>query len=553
MSIFEDTNTHPLKQLLSQIHSREAVLPDFQRDFVWDPKATRDLIISIANNYPAGSLLRVRDTKQSFACRSFEGAPLLNGYIPTYLFLDGQQRLTSLYQAFYGVGDNRYYINIGKVLAGSELEEAIFFWKAKDKKVAQFAQLAVQARDLIMPLSVLKDGVHGYTSWSRDVSKTASSADEKWQLMEKLSAAQNPLIQTIDGYSFPVVTLSDKTSADAICTIFETLNSTGIKLSVFELLTARFLPKGIKLRDLFAEAKSSHPIIEDFDVDPYYLLQAVSLVSRVSPSCKRGEVLELKAADINQWWQPVVDGTARALRMLKQSGVLASRWVPYFTALPTMAAVFAKHPLQGTVADAVNHNKLTRWFWCAVFGQAYENSPNTQAAKDTTELLAWFSGGIEPETISKFKFDPDSLRDTTPRQRAVYRGVIALLLNRNPLDFFQGNPMDENVIRNENVDDHHIFPQDYLKSKGVTETTLRDSVLNRTLIDRRTNIKISNRAPSLYLSEIETALGTTKYCDLLSSHLLPSGTSSPLLSDDFNGFLTLRQDSIWQVIQKVTS
>jgi uncharacterized protein with ParB-like and HNH nuclease domain len=93
------------------------VLPDFQRDFVWEPGATQELIISIANNYPAGSILRVRDAKRVFACREFEGAPKLDGQKHTFLALDGQQRLTSLYQAFYGVGEHRYYLDLRKLSA----------------------------------------------------------------------------------------------------------------------------------------------------------------------------------------------------------------------------------------------------------------------------------------------------------------------------------------------------------------------------------------------------------------------------------------------------
>src|SRR5215212_9497738 len=128
MSLFEDTNPRELKELLSQIHSREAVLPDFQRDFVWDPSATQELIVSIAQNYPAGSLLRIRNTQNLFACREFEGAPPVNGHKSTYLVLDGQQRLTSLYQAFYGEGDHRYYLNLGKLLKGEDIEEAVIFY-----------------------------------------------------------------------------------------------------------------------------------------------------------------------------------------------------------------------------------------------------------------------------------------------------------------------------------------------------------------------------------------------------------------------------------------
>ena len=133
MNLFEDTNPRALKELLGEIHSRMMALPDFQRDFVWEPVATQELIVSIAYNYPAGSILRVRDVKRVFACREFEGAPHLDGQRHTFLVLDGQQRLTSLYQAFYGVGEHRYYLNLEKLLKGDRFEEAIFHVRASTK------------------------------------------------------------------------------------------------------------------------------------------------------------------------------------------------------------------------------------------------------------------------------------------------------------------------------------------------------------------------------------------------------------------------------------
>ena len=125
MSLFEDTNPRALKELLGEIHSGMTVLPDFQRDFVWDPGATQELVVSIANNYPAGSLLRVRDKHSYFACREFEGAPQIDGKKHTFLVLDGQQRLTSLYQAFYGVGEHRYYLNLKSLIEGKDFDEGI--------------------------------------------------------------------------------------------------------------------------------------------------------------------------------------------------------------------------------------------------------------------------------------------------------------------------------------------------------------------------------------------------------------------------------------------
>lgn len=120
--------------MLRQIREREIALPDFQRDFVWEPLATQELITSIANNYPAGSLLAIRNTHEYFASREFEGAPSLDGHKPIYLILDGQQRLTSLYQAFWGTGEYLYFIRLKNLINGQDFDEAIFHIRANAQR-----------------------------------------------------------------------------------------------------------------------------------------------------------------------------------------------------------------------------------------------------------------------------------------------------------------------------------------------------------------------------------------------------------------------------------
>ncbi|MHB9150034.1 MAG: GmrSD restriction endonuclease domain-containing protein [Thermoleophilia bacterium] len=554
MSLFEDTNPRALKDLLSEIHSCTMALPDFQRDFVWDPSATQELIVSIANNYPAGSLLRVRDGKQFFAPREFEGAPSIKNRQHTFLVLDGQQRLTSLYQAFYGVGDHRYYLSLGKLLDGGDFDEAIFHYRVKTKWAEDHEGFAAQARDLVLPLSVLKGGAGGFLQWLLQVTNPMPP-EERMKMQDALTAVNDQWIKAIDDYHFPVVTLSDKTNPDALCTIFETLNRTGVKLGVFELLTARFWSHDIKLRDLWTKARDDYEIIDDYDVDPYYLLQAISLASRKAPSCKRGDVLNLTPSDIKEWWQPVVEGLAAGLSMLRDDcKVMLPKWLPYQTMLPSLAAVLAKSGMPKNAEAGAQREKLKRWFWCSVFGQAYESAANSQSARDVTELLAWFSGGPPPESVTKLSFDPRALRDITPRQRSTYRGAICLILGTNggARDFHTLSVITGKLMNDEKIDDHHVFPDGFLqKHIGVTEARARDCVLNRTLIDRTTNQMISNRAPSAYLADIRQTPGFP-FQEVLSSHCLPTDEASPLWSDDYEAFLIWRQDRLWQEIKRVT-
>ena len=556
MAIFEDTNPKNLKDLLDQINKREAALPDFQRSFIWDPTATQELIVSIALNYPAGSLLRVRNTHDLFARRHFQGAPALDGYHPTYLVLDGQQRLTSLYQAFYGVGNHRYYLNLAKLLEGADFEDTIFNLRSNHKRTLRLEDFDVQAEELILPLSILKGGQGAYLEWMLEVSQKTSSTEQMAKLQSDLMRLHKEWILPLDNYAFPVVTLSDETGADAVCTIFETLNRTGVKLTPYELLTARFWPKGVNLRDLWREARAQHSIIRDFNVDPYYLLQVISLISRQTPSCKRSDVLALEADDIITWWDRAARGMADALEILRDDcGVLMPKWLPYTTMLNPMAAVLAS-------ADQASHKvgptrqRLAQWFWCASLGQAYENASNSQSVVDLIEIKSWLAGGDAPKTVSGFGFDARILRETTARQRAIYRAGICLILRHGPRDFYKFAKITGDLITENSVDDHHVFPQGYLKKTYPLRH--RDSVLNHTLIDRKTNIRISDHAPSEYMKliresyEADPDLGTGKFGELLKSHLLPADSDSPFWADDFEAFLDWRQETLWQEIQEAT-
>jgi hypothetical protein len=554
--IFYPTAEH-LSYLLESIHNRELALPDFQRDFVWDPRATEELIESICQNFPAGSLLRIKNSSGFFfAPREFEGAPELDGHGPSYLILDGQQRLTSLYQALYGKGTHRFFISLSGLLDGQDLEDCVFYERlARAKKY--FGTVEQQAETFTFPFECLFGDSGGFEDWlDRVLELRPEGEEEKKAIRKRLRALRDQWIKTVEDYEFPMVTLVEDTSASAVCTIFETLNRTGVKLSVFDLLAARFWPEDVRLRELWLTAQSDYPIISDFEVDPYYLLQSVSLfATKAAPSCKRKDVLAMEVGQIRSGWDPIIKGLVEFLRMLHdECGVIVPGWLPYNTILvPGAAAFAATADFAGPKAGAAK-DKIKRWFWCSVFGQAYENAPNSQAAKDFVELRRWLDGGAEPQTVQDFDFDPEQLKQVTPRQRAIYRGVMALILRNEARDFHTGKRITAKLVREEKIDDHHVFPRRYIADNlPDVSTTLRDCVLNRTLIDKTTDIRIGKRAPSDYLTEIAEEIGAPKLRGILDSHLLPGTDGSPLLCDQFEKFLAARRDGIGAKISEVTT
>src|ERR1700730_9274559 len=95
------TNPCDLHSLLDDCQRGVIQLPDFQRSWVWDEDRIKSLIASISRAFPVGALMSlVTGGPVNFKPRPVEGAPSkARGEAPQSLLLDGQQRLTSLYQA----------------------------------------------------------------------------------------------------------------------------------------------------------------------------------------------------------------------------------------------------------------------------------------------------------------------------------------------------------------------------------------------------------------------------------------------------------------------
>src|SRR5437773_2304120 len=134
------TNPYSLHELLQHCHRGLLQLPDFQRSWVWDEERIKSLIASVSRAFPIGALMSLNTGGPvNFKPRPVEGAPIEAKQIaPRSLLLDGQQRMTSLYQVTLRgkivetvTPKNKkvkrwFYIDIRKALDPSiEREEAI--------------------------------------------------------------------------------------------------------------------------------------------------------------------------------------------------------------------------------------------------------------------------------------------------------------------------------------------------------------------------------------------------------------------------------------------
>ena len=88
-------------------------------------------------------------------------------------------------------------------------------------------------RGRAFPLRLVFD-VQAKTQWMRGYVSTDSSRWDTWASFEE------DVLKNVNDYKLPVIRLAKETPKEAVCTVFEKVNTGGVALNVFELLTATY-------------------------------------------------------------------------------------------------------------------------------------------------------------------------------------------------------------------------------------------------------------------------------------------------------------------------
>ena len=195
--------------------------------------------------------------------------------------------------------------------------------------------------------------------------------------------------------------------------------------------------------------------------------------------------------------------------------------------------------------------KLSRWYWCGVFGELYGGAVETRIANDLEELLVWIDrDGPEPRTIYEAAFQPGRLFTLRTRLSAAYKGLNTLILRKGAQDFFWKATIQELDQEEIALDIHHIFPKIWCEGKGI-KPGVYNSIINKTPISYKANRMIGGKAPSAYLPAIQThkQVGLTDggMDDILVSHDIDPVT---LRADDFERFFARRRESLLTIIEQ---
>lgn len=570
MSNISDVQPRPLKDLLAEIHRNDTRLPIFQRDYVWTVAAVKKLLGSVGNGYPIGSILRLstKNGTAPFGWKLFTSSVQPTSIDSTfkYMILDGQQRLTSLLHAYYGNGKTLYFIDFKKLHSqymnnsdDIDFEDCIIESSIKMINKNKYNDKTIQQNKWLMPMTYLSTG--GFYQWVGEVQPDIPS---DYRNIFSTYCAQ------LTDYPMPVVTLSADISIEAICTIFESLNSSGKQLTPFELVNARLYGESnsqVDLNKKVEDASKDDSRIASNEFSDYALLQIFALLvthRTGTTSCKKKDVLtKIHVTDIDQYWDKVIEASNFAFDMLKnECGLINIKYLPYKSILvPLIAAIVQMGlPQKKGPTVATIKSKLIQWYWNVVFAQTYETSTDTRGATDFIQLVDWIEkGGKQPDTMNQESITQLVLREYDNPRSGIYKGILCLIISRKAKDFYNGDSVD--VLSK--IEDHHVFPYAFLAQKYPAEDTSKaakdrkdpyyNCILNRTLISGQTNNNIKAKSPSNYMGEMQTVFtDSNKLKEILESHLLPYMDLNSYINNDYELFLNQRQDVIMAEIKRVT-
>lgn len=574
-----DQKTESIRQLIEHIDNGSVVLPEFQRDFVWEESKTYDLFDSLIRDIFVGSLIfgvpsfditvRGIDTRPRKGQGSRSKLKLehftkieLERKVQTGAFrllLDGQQRTTSLYRALHGIDDvwvlfkaaeelppdvnrippkQRTLEDVLHSVAGKESEERLSVSVSYVFKVmrGEFSR----DKDKAKILAESKHWLHQHDS--ADV-EASTSFEEFLSYTEKIA----DLFKAEKLLSYYLL----NTNEEKFALFFERSNTKGIQLNFIDILAAK-LYKGFNLREKIDEFREAFP---SYDLNRESIVRTIAFIESDGKDIGRNYILtNLTHVHFNDQWDRLCELYRKVLDYLYWNHLLISQsWMPFENMVIPMMVFLRELPkAEFSQMDQTQKRLLNNWYWSAIFSERYSVASDSRLIADAKALksIANKDYVVGREFFRRFGSQISSAQDVLTlfkKGSAIYKGIL------NLVNFGSGGLPDwtnDALLQfNSKLEDHHIFPKEYLRKKLKIEgAELIDCVANRTLIPRMLNGKLADKAPSVYLKDLRSKNPKLQEC--LEKHLIVSDLIDGELDQRYNEFLEQRAEQIWQLLNR---
>jgi|SRR5579863_863856 len=514
-----------IDRLVDRIRDGDIKIPAFQRGFVWDQEQITELLDSIYNNYPIGSILLWSSHERLKASRNIGGLKLPDREpdYPVNYVLDGQQRLSSIYAVF--CAHREFESGEGGYAADPKVFEIAFRFDDQ----AFIPLVAVEPSRPAIDLSCLLE------------TETFFAALEK--LSPENQKAAKLLHSRVNNYEIPVVTIS-KRSKNEVGVIFERINSTGTTLTTLDLLVAWTWSEDFHLQEAIGDLSESLDAKGFGDLPDKVILQCLGAI--LAEDARTKTILALDADKVRAQFSAVGEAISSAIDFLSTEFKIQS-----LELLPHLQQVVALTFFYNTTATPTANQitALKKWFWKTAFSRRYAAQTDDKinsdiafmkrlAAGDPSGISA-YSSELTKDILTKLKFT---------KSHPYTRALLLLLAQKSPLNLINGAAIDlgEALSGFNRKEYHHVFPKAFLKKRGVSSDRI-NTLCNFCFLPAGSNKKISQRQPSDYIFHLVPE-GNRK--QILESNIMPL-RMEVYSEDNYDAFISMRADLVGQFVDSL--
>ncbi|WP_059172294.1 DUF262 domain-containing protein [Bacillus sp. FJAT-27445] len=569
--------TESIKNLFENIEKGNIVLPEFQRDFVWEVKKSIELFDSLVRDIFIGSIIygkptfeitvREMDTRprkgegsrKKLQITSYDEEEInLKSQIANFrLILDGQQRATSIYRALKGI-DEIWYIGKNdeeltdtvqkKEYKNRSLEEMLFEFSLQEDESRISIRLseAYEISNGDMLDEDIKEKYFDKLSFLAGMD--ALEIRENFRRYKTLCTKLGELFKSDLLLSYYLLNMDNEKFA----LFFERSNSKGIQLNFIDILAAK-LYKGFNLRDKIDELGALFP---NYNFDREIIVRTISYIVSNGKDIDRNFILtNLNYEHFNKYWDEICSLYNQVLDFLfNENLIISQNWMPYENmVIPLMIFLRESNQKDFSQMNESQYEFLKYWYWASILSQRYSSGSNEAILQDSMIFKSIASNERITDRVffTRLKLQIDSYEDIlsySKKVNVIYKGILNLI-NFNAKGLSDWNNSSK-LSKNKKLEDHHIFPKEYVKQQFKNDEqaiSLIDCVANRTLIPKITNIKVGKKAPSKYMSEIKDS--NYNFEKTLIEHLVPVEIIEGLYDEFYYEFIDERAKSIFNLIK----
>ncbi|MBK5443273.1 DUF262 domain-containing protein [Peribacillus sp. TH24] len=530
-------NNSTVETVLSWVNAGEIAIPEIQRPFVWNASKVRDLMDSLYQGFPVGYLITWKnpDTNLKDGTTS-HGKKIL---------IDGQQRITALTASLLG----------HQVVGADFKKKRIQIAFHPLEKRFEVSNSAIRKNPVWIPdISVFFQSDFQFFDFVRGYSEQNPDVD-----VNKIGNVIDQLTK-IRYSSLGIIELSHELDIKTVTEIFIRINSQGVVLSQADFVMSKIAVNekynGIHIRkmiDYFCHL-ATHPA--DFDsivqndsefVETDYF-QKLKWIKNHTESLYKPEYNDLlrvaftfkflrgKLSDLvsllsgrdfetREYNEDIAEASfkrleegvlafvtetnfKRYLMIVKSTGIIHKSLIRSQNVL-NFGYILYLLLRQKNIENAEIESIVRRWIVLSILTGRYSGSAESMLEFD----IRRFEQAQDPKQYVKHTEEGElseafwsnilvSRLNTSVSSSPFFQLYLMAQIKNNDKAFLS-KAIEVRYLIEERGDIHHIFPKKYLQKNGFTNRNQYNQVANYVYIQQEINIAIRDRAPELYMKEME--------------------------------------------------